>query len=80
MRHVGPGDPPVFLDYPGQDKPPVKGEAQTDPTHSAVLGLLLEEKLKAEGDEVHLAYPGHKDPQYAGTTDFLIAKLKGSKH
>ena len=58
---------------------PVKGEAQTDPTHSAVLGLLLEEKLKAEGDEVHLVYPGHKDPEYAGMTEFMIAKLKGSK-
>ena len=77
--HAGSGDPPVFLYYPAQDKPPVKGEAQTDPTHSAVLGLLLEEKLKAEGDEVHLVYPGHKDPEYASTTAFLIAKLKGAK-
>jgi acetyl esterase/lipase len=77
--HVGPGDPPVFLTYPAQDKPPVKGESQTDPTHTAVLGLLLEEKLKAEGDEVHLIYPGHKDPEYASIADFLIAKLKGPK-
>jgi acetyl esterase/lipase len=77
--HVGPGDPPVFMTYPSQDKPPVKGEPQTDPTHSAVLGLLLQEKLKAEGDEVHLIYPGHKDPEFAGISDFLIAKLKGSK-
>jgi acetyl esterase/lipase len=79
FAHVGPGDPPVFLNYPAQDKPPVKGEAQTDPTHSAVLGLLLEEKLKAEGDEVHLVYPGRKDPEYSGSTEFMIAKLKGSK-
>jgi acetyl esterase/lipase len=77
--HAGPGDPPVFLNYGSQDKPPVKGEAQTDPTHSAVLGLLLEEKLKAEGDEVHLVYPGRNDPEYADTTEFLIAKLKRSK-
>ena len=78
FAHVGSGDPPVFLNYPAQDKPPVKGEAQTDPTHSAVLGLLLEEKLKAEGDEVHLVYPGHRDPEYSGTSEFMIAKLKGS--
>ena len=77
--HAGPGDPPVFLYYPAQDKPPVKGEAQTDPTHCAVLGLLLEEKLKAEGDEVHLVYRGHTDPEYASMTDFMIAKLKHSQ-
>ena len=34
---------------------------------------------KAEGDEVHLVYPGHKDPAYASPTEFLIAKLKGAK-
>jgi acetyl esterase/lipase len=79
IAHVGPGDPPVFLNYPAQDKPPLKGEAQKDPTHSAVLGLLLEEKLKAEGDEVHLVYPGHIDLEYSGTSEFMIAKLKGSK-
>ncbi len=77
--HVGPGDPPVFLNYPAQDKPPVKGEEQKDPTHTAVLGLLLEEKLKEAGDEVHLVYPGHTDPEYASVADFLIAKLKPTK-
>ena len=77
--HVGPGDPPVFLYYPSQDKPPVKGEAQKDPTHSAVLGLLLEEKLKADGDEVHLVYPGHPDSEYASMSEFMIKKLKRSK-
>jgi acetyl esterase/lipase len=77
--HVGPGDPPVFLTYPAQDKPPVKGEEQKDPTHSAVLGLLLEEKLRSAGGEVHLVYPGHQDTEYKTMADFLIAKLKESK-
>lgn len=77
--HVGPSDPPVFLYCPAQDKPPVKGKAQKDPTHSAVLGLLLAEKLKAEGDEVHLVYPGHLDADYATMSEFMIKKLKGSK-
>ena len=76
--HAGPGDPPVFLNYPSQDKPPVKGEDQKDPTHTAVLGLLLEERLKAQGDEVHVVYPGRKDSVYASNADFLIAKLKRS--
>ena len=38
-----------------------------------------EEKLKAEGNKVHLTYPGRKDPEYAGISDFPIAKLKPSK-
>lgn len=79
LSHVTRDDPPVFLNYPGQDKPPVKGEEQKDPTHSALLGLILEEKLKAEGVESHLAYPGAQDEHYKTTADFLIAKLKPAK-
>ncbi|MDR3636984.1 MAG: alpha/beta hydrolase [Isosphaeraceae bacterium] len=75
-EHAGKGDPPIFLDYPAQDKPPVAGEPQRDPTHSAVMGLALEEKLREHGVECHLAYPGHKDPEYASINDFLVAKLK----
>jgi acetyl esterase/lipase len=79
-EHAGAGDPPVFLDYPAQDKPARLGETQRDPTHSAVLGLPLVEKLQEAGVEAHLAYPSHKDPVYASMTDFLIAKLKTSRH
>jgi acetyl esterase/lipase len=78
-EHAGPGDPPVFLDYPSQDKPAREGEEQKDPTHSAVMGLKLQEKLAESGDESHLSYPGHKDPEYDSITDFLIAKLKGKR-
>jgi acetyl esterase/lipase len=78
-EHAGPGDPPVFLDYPSQDKPARVGEEQRDPTHSAVMGLTLQEKLRASGVEAHLSYPGHKDPEYAGPIEFLIAKLKGPR-
>lgn len=79
LSHVTRDDPPVFLNYPAQDKPPVKGEEQKDPTHSALLGLILEEKLKAEGVEGHLAYPGAPDDHYKTPADFLIAKLKPAK-
>jgi len=75
-EHAGAGDPPIFLDYPAQDKPPVVGEDQRDPTHSAVMGLKLQEKLRENGVECHLAYPGHKDAEYASINDFLVAKLK----
>ena len=79
FEHASAGDPPIFLDYPSQDKPAIKGEEQKDPTHTAVLGMILEERLRDLGDEVHLAYPGHEDPEYPDCTTFLIAKLKGDK-
>jgi hypothetical protein len=75
-EHASRDDPPLYLDYPSQDVPPRVGEPQRDPTHSAVLGLKLQEKLQPLGVEVRLSYPGQKDPDYPTTTDFLIAKLK----
>jgi acetyl esterase/lipase len=76
IEHAGPGDPPIFLDYPSQDKPARIGEEQKDPTHSAVMGVTLQEKLREHGDEAHLSYPGHPDPDYASITEFLMTKLK----
>ncbi|SIO41333.1 Acetyl esterase/lipase [Singulisphaera sp. GP187] len=78
-EHASAGDPPLYLDYPAQDKPAKVGEEQRDPTHSAVLGLMLQEKLKQEGVETHLKYPGQNDPDYANGTEFLIAKLKPTR-
>ncbi len=79
FEHAGAGDPPIYLDYPAQDKPAVIGEEQKDPTHSAVMGVTLVDKLKPAGVEAHLSYPGHKDPDYATINDFLISKLKVAK-
>lgn len=76
ITHVSKGDPPVFMEYPAQKKPPVKGEPQDDPTHSALLGLILEEKLKAAGVECVLVYPGKPHPKYKVSADFLIDRLK----
>jgi acetyl esterase/lipase len=72
-------DPPVFLAYGGQGKPPVVGEKQKDPTHSAVYGLKLAERCKEVGVECVLVYPGAPKSKYASTTAFLIAKLKGKE-
>lgn len=69
-------DPPIYLDYPNQKTPPVLGQAEKDPTHSAVYGVQLVEKLKAAGIEGVLAYPGHEDPTYGSISKFLIVKLK----
>ena len=79
MSHVTKDDPPVFLEYNGQKKPPVKGEAQDDPTHSALLGLMLMEKLKAEGVDGVIVYPGHPDAKYKANADFLIDRLTAKK-
>jgi acetyl esterase/lipase len=73
---AGKGDPPIFFDYPAQDKPAKIGEEQKDPTHSAVNALELIEKLEKAGVEARLSYPGHKDETYGSINDFLIAKLK----
>jgi acetyl esterase/lipase len=76
IEHVSKGDPPIFLDYPSQKVPPVMGEKQADPTHSAVLGIKLAEKLKSAGVEVILVYPGQPHPKYKNATEFLIDRLK----
>ncbi len=64
---------------PRKTSPPSGVKSKRDPTHSAVLGLLLEEKVKEVGVESHLNYPGHADPDYANGTSFLIAKLKAAR-
>jgi acetyl esterase/lipase len=76
IEHVSKDDPPIFLEYPSQKVKPVVGEKQTDPTHSAVLGLKLAEKLRAVNVEVILVYPGQSHPQYKNSTQFLIDRLK----
>lgn len=76
MSHVTKDDPPIFMEFPAQKKPPVKGENQDDPTHSALLGMILEEKLKAEKVESILVYPGKEHPQYKASADYLIDRLK----
>jgi acetyl esterase/lipase len=76
MAHVTRDDPPVFLEYPSQKKPPVKDEAQDDPTHSALLGMMLMEKLKEVGVEGILVYPGQPHEKYKNSADYLIDRLK----
>jgi len=69
-------DPPIYLDFPNQKTPPVLGQAEKDPTHSAIYGVKLLEKLQAANVEGVLAYPGHEDKTYGSITKFLIAKLQ----
>lgn len=73
---VSKDDPPIYLDFPNQKTPPVLGGAEKDPTHSAIYGVKLVEKLAAAGVEGVLAYPGHEDKTYGSISNFLITKLK----
>jgi acetyl esterase/lipase len=68
-------DPPVYLDYPNQKTTPAVGQQEADPTHSAMYGVKLAEKLNAAGIEAVVAYPGHADEKYGSIQKFLIDKL-----
>lgn len=75
-EHVTTDDPPVFMEYAAQDKPPVKGEAQKDPTHSANYGLLLMEHQKEGKPEMILTYPGKPHEKYKNSMEYLVDRLK----
>ena len=68
-------DPPIYLDYPNQKSPPKVGQEEADPTHSAMYGVKLAEKLGSAGVEVIVSYPGHLDDKYGSINKFLIEKL-----
>ncbi len=73
IEHVSKDDPPIGLFYGGEV--PVVGSSPKDPTHSAIMGLKLEERLKALGVDVALVCPGRPDPPYANSTEYLIDRL-----
>jgi acetyl esterase/lipase len=75
IEHVSKDDPPIGLFY-GGEKNPKAGDSPKDPTHSALLGILLAEKLKAVGVDVVLVYPGHPNPQYRNSREYLIDRLR----
>ena len=76
IAHVTSDDPPVFMEFPSQKKPPVKGEAQDDPTHSALYGMILMEALKEKKVEGIIVYPNHPHDKYKTSADYLIDRLK----
>jgi acetyl esterase/lipase len=68
-------DPPIGLFFGGEKNVKV-GDSPKDPTHSAILGIKLAEKLKAVGVDVVLVYPGHRSDKYKTSADYLIDHLK----
>ena len=75
IEHVTKDDPPIGLFY-GGEKDVKLGDSPKDPTHSAILGIKLQEKCKAAGVECVLSYPGHEDPHYKNSAQFLIDRLR----
>ncbi|MFO0879603.1 MAG: alpha/beta hydrolase [Gemmataceae bacterium] len=75
IEHASKDDPPIGLFY-GGDKDSKKGDLPKDPTHSPLLGLLLEQKLKDLGVDVIVVYPGRPNSKYKGSADYLIDYLK----
>ena len=76
LEQVSKDDPAIYLEYPAQKKPAVKGENQEDPTHSALLGMILMEKLNEAGVEVVLVYPDAPNKKYNNSQAWLTERLK----
>lgn len=73
IEHVSKDDPPIAMFYGGEE--PVVGASPKDPTHSGIMGVKLEERLKAAGVDVVLVHPGRTNPKYRNSTDYLIDRL-----
>jgi acetyl esterase/lipase len=74
-EHASAGDPPIYMDYPNQKDPVVLGTNQKDPTHSAILGLKMAERLKEVGVEAHLNYP-ERPAAIKGALEFVLERLR----
>jgi len=73
IEHVTKDDPPIGLFYGGEK--PVVGASPKDPTHSGIMGVKLEERLKAAGVDVVLVHPGVTDAKFKNSTEYLIDRL-----
>ncbi len=73
IEHVSKGDPPIAMFYGGEV--PVVGASPKDPTHSGIMGVKLEERLKAAGVDVVLVHPGQPHPEYKNYAVYLIDRL-----
>jgi acetyl esterase/lipase len=74
IEHVSKDDPPIAMFYRGEV--PVVGASPKDPTHSGIMGVKLEERLKASGVDVVLVHPGQPHPKFKNSTTYLIDRLK----
>lgn len=77
LHHLSAGDPPLLLHYPRQAEigPMERGSVQSDPTHSALFGALMEEPAKAAGVSLQLLYPGGPKTEDDSMESILIRHL-----
>lgn len=75
IEHASKDDPLIFMEFPNQDETPVAGEKQTDPTHSAVSGLMLQRKLQSFGVKSELRYLNDGTKDNTDMQSFLIHEL-----
>jgi acetyl esterase/lipase len=80
IRWISRDDPPLFLDYPNQKEAPKLGKAEADPTHSALYGIVLSERLGRIGVDCIVNYPQKRDQRYGSIPAFLKAHLKPEIH
>lgn len=73
IENVSKDDPPIAMFYGGEV--PVVGASPKDPTHSGIMGVKLEERLKAVGVDVVLVHPDRRHPMYKNSTEYLIDRL-----
>jgi acetyl esterase/lipase len=73
IEHVSKDDPPIAMFYGGEV--PVVGASPKDPTHSGIMGIKLEERLKAADVDVVLVHPDRTHPMYKSATEYLIDRL-----
>lgn len=78
IEHISKDDPPMILLFTG-DKKVVRGTVQQDPTHSPLLGKMLQEKAQPLGVKCVVAYPAEPDANYKTPTESLISLLKESR-
>ena len=75
ISHASADDPPAYILTTKEDKPPFKGEPQKDPTHSAVLGLMLQDTLAPLGVKCEVRHPFDGKPQTT-MQEMLISRLR----
>ncbi len=73
IEHVSKDDPPIAMSYRGGKS--VVGSSPKHPTHSAIMGVKLEERLKVVDVDVVLVHPDRPHSMYKNSAECLIDRL-----